>query len=224
MIRGAAFDFDGTLVDSNEIKRRAFFEVAAAFDPDGDLVRDTLDRQPSGDRYAIARSLATAIAERGPLPETQSAHDLAKSLADAYTAHCERAVSTCPPIAGAENALHRLAERRLPLFLITATPLEAVLPILRLRGLDRLFEGVYGGPATKLENLRQVSAEIGARPRDMVFIGDGEDDRRAAVAFGCVFIGVTPDETNRFEHPPGRQIRDLQDLPGLLEEIDREAS
>ncbi len=221
MIRSAAFDFDGTLVDSNEIKRRAFFEIAAGFDSEGDLVRNVLDRQPSGDRHAIARSLATAIAERGGLPEAQSVHDLAKSLADAYTAHCERAVSACPPIAGAENALQRLVERGLPLFLITATPFEAVLPILRFRGLDRCFDGVYGGPASKLENLRQVSARIGARPRELVFIGDGEDDRRAAAAFGCAFIGVTPDGASRFESPPGRQISDLHDLPGLIEEIDR---
>lgn len=223
MIRSAAFDFDGTLVDSNEIKRRAFFEIAAGFDPDGELVRDILDRQPSGDRHAIAQSLATAVAERGSLPKAHSVQSLAKSLADAYTAHCERAVSACPPIAGAKNALQRLAERGLSLFLITATPLEAVLPILRCREFDRFFDGVYGGPASKLENLRQASAKINARPRDLVFIGDGEDDRRAAEAFGCVFIGVTPDGTNRFERPPGRQISDLQDLPRLLEEIDREA-
>lgn len=223
MIRSAAFDFDGTLVDSNEIKRRAFFEIAAGFDPDGELVSDILERQPSGDRHAIAQSLATAVAERGSLPEAHSVQDLAKSLADAYTAHCERAVSACPPIAGAENTLQRLTERGLPLFLITATPLEAVLPILRCRGFDRFFDGVYGGPASKLENLRQISAKISTRPRDLVFIGDGEDDRRAAVAFGCVFIGVTPEGADRFERPPGRQIPDLQDLPRLLEEIDRDA-
>lgn len=222
MIRSAAFDFDGTLVDSNEIKRRAFFEIASGFDPEGDLVREVMARQPAGDRYGIARSLAAVIAARGALPEGQSAQDLAKSLADAYTAHCERAVSACPPIAGAEHALERLTERGLPLFLITATPLEAVLPILRNRALDRYFQGVHGGPVSKLESLRQISAGMGARPRELVLVGDGEDDRQAAAAFGCIFIGVAPHGTSRFAHPPGHQISDLQGLPGLLEEIDRE--
>jgi phosphoglycolate phosphatase-like HAD superfamily hydrolase len=224
MIRGAAFDFDGTLVDSNEIKRRAFFEIAGEFDPEGEVVREVLDRQPSGDRYDVARALAAEFSARAALPADGSVEDLAKSLADAYTAHCEHAVSVCDEIAGATDALARLAARGLPLFVNTATPREAVLPILRRRGLDRFFAGVYGGPSSKLENLRDIAARVGARPPELLFVGDGEDDRRVAAAFGCAFVGVVPDAGSRFERLPERRIRDLEGLPRLVDEIAGEPS
>jgi phosphoglycolate phosphatase-like HAD superfamily hydrolase len=219
MIRCAAFDFDGTLVDSNEIKRRAYFEIAREFDPDGEVVREVLDRQRSGDRYHVARALAAELAARAALPGARCVEDLAKSLADAYTVHCERAVSTCDEIPGATDVLARLAARGLPLFVNTATPREAVLPILRRRGLDRFFDGVYGGPSSKLENLREIAERVGASPPELLFVGDGEDDRRVAAAFGCAFVGIAPDAEGRFEHPPERRIPDLLELPRVLDEI-----
>ncbi len=219
MIRCAVFDFDGTLVDSNEIKRRAFFEIAREFDPDGELVREVLDRRPSGDRYHVARGLAAELATRGALPGACCVEDLAKLLADAYTAHCERAVSACDEVAGATDALARLAARGLPLFVNTATPREAMLPILRRRGLDRFFAGVYGGPSNKLENLRDIAERVGARPRELLFVGDGEDDRRVAAAFGCAFVGVVLDVGGRFERAPERRIPDLLELPRVVDEI-----
>jgi len=224
MIRGAAFDFDGTLVDSNEIKRRAFFEIAREFDPEGEAVREVLSRPGSGDRHHVARALAAELAARAALPDARPAEEFAKSLADAYTAYCERAVSACDEIAGATDALARLAARGLPLFVNTATPLEAILPILRRRGLDRFFEGVYGGPSSKLENLREIAGRIGARPRELLFVGDGEDDRRVAAAFGCAFVGVAPEAGGRFEEPPERRIRDLAELLRVFEEIAGEPS
>jgi len=224
MIHAAAFDFDGTLVDSNEIKRRAFFEIAREFDPEGGVVHEVLERRPSGDRYHVARALAAELAARGALPGARCVEDFAKSLADAYTEHCERAVSACDEIAGATDALARLAARGLPLFVNTATPLEAVLPILRRRGLDRFFDGVYGGPSSKLENLREIAERVGARPRELLLVGDGEDDRRVAAAFGCTFVGVAPDAGGRFEQLPERRIPDLVELPRVVDEIAGEPS
>ena len=52
MIRCVAFDFDGTLVLSNEIKGGFFFEVASNF-PGGKSCMESILLDQSGDRYAI---------------------------------------------------------------------------------------------------------------------------------------------------------------------------
>jgi len=219
MIRAVVFDFDGTLVDSNEIKRNAFFEVARELDPTGSAVRSALARCPSGTRHQVARALAAELEARGALPDGRAVEEVAKSLVEAYTSRCEEAVSACAEIPGAGRALRELAARGLPLFLATATPLDAIRPILRRRGLEACFDAVYGAPASKRENLGRLLEQAGLRPAELLVVGDGEDDREAAGACGCPFVGVVRRGPGQFRRQPERRIADLEGLPGLLDAL-----
>lgn len=132
----------------------------------------------------------------------------------------EGIASLCDGVAGAAEALAGLSERGLPLFLNAAPRAQDLLPLLRQRGLDHLFDGVYGGPASKLDNLRELAERVGAHPSELLFVGDGEDDREAATAFGCVFVGVGSDDAGRFLREPQRRISHLSELPRILNELD----
>lgn len=220
MIRCVALDFDGTIADSNEIKQSAYFEAVKHLDPSGDSVRAARARFPLGDRYRVTRAIAEELLARGAKGDPLPPEDLARSLAEAYTEYCERAVSVCAEIPGARAALGELFERKLPLFVNTATPRGAVLPILRRRGLDHFFAGVYGGPASKLENLREITACAGVRPEALLFVGDGEEDRQASAHFGCPFVGIAPvGRGRRFEVKPDRCLPDLRRLARVVAEI-----
>jgi beta-phosphoglucomutase-like phosphatase (HAD superfamily) len=65
-IRCVAFDFDGTLVDSNAVKRQAYFEAARREDPSGQLVAAVLAELPQGDRPSPARGGAAGGGGRAP--------------------------------------------------------------------------------------------------------------------------------------------------------------
>jgi N-acetylneuraminate synthase len=218
-IRCVVFDFDGTLVDSNEIKRRAYFEVAREFDSEGELVQRAMDRCSDGDRYQITRVLAADLSRRGLLSAERSTEDVAEQLADAYTNYCIRAISECDEVAGATEALRQLNQHGIPVFVNTGAPAGAVLPIMKARELDQYLAGVYGSPASKLENLLLIADQLGLRPEDVLAVGDGEGDREAAAAFGCTFVGVAPKGVEAFSVEPHHRIPHLLELPELLAKL-----
>jgi phosphoglycolate phosphatase-like HAD superfamily hydrolase len=223
MIRCAAFDFDGTLVDSNAIKRRAFFEVVADCDPDGSVVAEVLDEIRPGDRYAVTREIARLLGERGALPAAPDAAASARTWAEAYTRRCEEAVSKCPEIPGATAALEWLAARGIARYVNSATPEEPLRRVLQRRSMTHHFRTIFGGPRSKLENLARICEHAGSDVAELLFVGDGEDDRSAAAAFGCHFAGVVRPGPRRFTREPRDRIDDLSELAGVVERLQEQA-
>ena len=54
----------------------------------------------------------------------------------------------------------------------------------------------------------------------MLFVGDSEDDRKAALEVGCHFVGVVLGDKPRFFHPPPEiQISDLFQLQPIVKTL-----
>lgn len=218
MIRGVVFDFDGTIVDSNEIKRRAFFESTAPWDPTGAAVEAALSAPEPGDRFDVLARVARELSAAGTAPSGRSAEAFGRALAEAYGRICEDAIAAAEEIPGALEALAWLQARGVPRFISSATPEAALARVVVLRGLRPLFDGVYGRPASKPEHLAEIASRTGAAPGELLLVGDGEDDRRAALGFGCRFVGVVR-EPGRFAAAPEHRVDDLRGLPALCERI-----
>jgi phosphoglycolate phosphatase len=219
MIRGVVFDFDGTIVDSNEIKRRAFFEATAAWDPTGAAVEAALADPDPGDRFDVLGRVARELAAAGAAPPGRSPEAFARVLAREYGRICEDAIAVAEEIPGALAALTWLRARGVPRFVSSATPEVALEPVVARRGLRPLFDAVYGRPASKLEHLGRIAGRTGAAPGELLLVGDGEDDRRAARGFGCLFAGVVRGPGGRFAAAPEHRMEDLRGLPALCERI-----
>jgi phosphoglycolate phosphatase-like HAD superfamily hydrolase len=183
MFRIIVFDFDGTLVDSNKLKREAFLRFARR-DPGGEARMLRLLDETDGDRHAI---LAAYIGERnGSVACDVAVHDAVAT----YSAAVDAAVAAAPERPGASNLLERLRRAGLRLVLSSATPRENLVGILARRGWVNRFDVIADNPSRKADTLRELLSSSGVKATGLAVVGDGHDDRASAEAVGCPFYSV----------------------------------
>jgi phosphoglycolate phosphatase-like HAD superfamily hydrolase len=176
-----AFDFDGVLVDSNDIKRDCFLKVAGLYD---DSIRDRFDRyckdHPGETRFEKMRWLSRAVNETTDVTSEE--------LIDQYT-YCVRSALLH---ADRVEALEELKKRNpnISWSIVSAAPENELKWYIEEVGWSNLFEdGVHGAPRIKKTVFKN---EFDAEEREeMVFFGDSESDYRIAEALDIKFVFVS---------------------------------
>lgn len=224
MLKCVVFDFDGTLVDSNEIKRDTFFEIARPWDSSDEVVNEVFANWPAADRYVKTQKIAEGLLNRNLLPQGASLKEWGARLADDYTNQCEDSISRCPEMPGAAQALSELSAKGLFLYVNSATPVEPLLRLLNLRHWLHFFQGVYGSEMSKADNLVKIARQSGVAPHNMVHVGDQRDDKCGAELFGCHFVAMAAINSGPIGNESALVIKDLRELYDLLIKIDSEAS
>ena len=100
------FDFDGTLVDSNEIKREAFFTVSDHLSSSQEIMFEILNMTDLGDRYDIFNRYSKRLNEEFKFLIDED------FLVEKYSAICEENVSLAESILGFEIFLGNIPESR----------------------------------------------------------------------------------------------------------------
>ncbi|OGG48349.1 hypothetical protein A3D66_02185 [Candidatus Kaiserbacteria bacterium RIFCSPHIGHO2_02_FULL_50_9] len=90
---------------------------------------------------------------------------------------------------GWKEALAEL-QKRIPLYLNTATPRETVLESLHALGVASFFKAVYGRPGTKVENINKICAAEGVLPQKILFVDDQMGGWEAAKETNVQFVGM----------------------------------
>lgn len=180
-LRALVLDFDGVIVESNDVKSEAFNDVFARFPEHAEAMMAFHHANVSLSRYAKF----DALLER--MGRTADAQLRAELAADFSARTLERVVRV-PLVPGAEAFLRDFA-MRVPLYLASVTPAEDLDAILERRGLRRWFRGVYGCPPwTKPEAVRDVLRREGCAAHEVALIGDSAGDQRAAAQTGVEFV------------------------------------
>jgi phosphoglycolate phosphatase-like HAD superfamily hydrolase len=219
MIKAVSFDFDGTLVRSNAIKRKAYYEATKTLGHRGALGR-VLSSTP-GDRRAVLRNFIEELAGKGIVPGRRK-KECVESLVRAYTRICVSRISACPEVAGASKALAALRRSGKKLFLNSATPLAGLLPILEKRKWRGHFDGIYGAHGKKAAYLRKIMAKCAIGTAELLHVGDGEDDRLAAEEVDCHFLAVKR-RRPPFAVPPEREVANLASLAREIGNMEQES-
>jgi len=207
-----AFDFDGTLVDSNAIKRDAFFEVLRGFPDALKLLDDLLKADPAQTRQTIFSKIAHHLHPHPP----EKAAQWAAQYIDKYGEMTETMVAASPEIPGAVAEMDRLSGLGYKLALVSATPTQALNAILERRGWANKFCAVYGAPSTKAQNLHTLSKSLDISARQIVMVGDRDNDFKGAAEFGCRFIGLIRPDSD-FKATPHYAVNHLAELNATIQ-------
>ena len=215
-VRAIAFDFDGVLVESAEVKTNAFRAMFAMEGPA--VVRD-----------AVAYHVAHGGVSRMEKLRYVYAHILRRPLSEQHLqALCEQfqqlvlePVIRAPWVEGALEALKILRRRNHPLFVVSGTPEEELCLILQRRGALRYFEAVYGSPRGKADLLRWICATRGYQGPEMLMIGDSVTDYEASQVVGARFLARARAEQAAQWEPYGvLSVPDLRSLFPIIAQGD----
>lgn len=217
-LKAVILDFDGVIIESVDIKTRAFRLLFQ--DHPNHLERIV---QLHRDNTGLSRYEKFRIIYRDYLKKPLSEKEVTR-LDRTYSNLVVTEVLSCPFVPGAQEFLAH-AVGHWPLFVVSGTPHDELGDIVRRRGLGRYFRQVYGSPRSKKDLLREILSDNGWRSRDIVFVGDGLADFRAADAVEVPFVGRVPIGTaNPFPTSVRWVISDLQDLMNRWKTIVAELS
>ncbi len=178
------FDFDGTLVDSNPIKHRAFEICFERFPEQRKRILEYCCGNPHVTRDLKFRHVVEQILR---LPYTAR---IETHLHRRFGALTTRQIIRAPALSGAEEFLRAWFPRK-RLALLSSTPQRPIEKILEGRKWRSYFHIVRGAPVDKADWLKElIRDELSGDPDRVLFFGDTPDDRESARSAGCPFVGV----------------------------------
>ena len=212
MLTTLILDFDGVVVESLPLKSAAFKKIFS-FTPEhlDEIIAFHLENGGMS-RYDKFRHIYANILHEPLTPEQE------ERLAGEYVGLIFESMLTVPYVEGARELLEDCS-RRLPLYIVSATPEGEMLEITRRRDLTKYFVRIYGSPKTKAECIREILEETGASPDEGLFVGDAPNDWQAAYETGVrVVARIPPGDPDRFAGRPGveRIVANLHDLREYL--------
>ena len=146
MIRHLVFDFDGTLVPSNALKRDTFFACVNHVDGAAAFIHSMLLVDPTRDRYTVFSELAEQFPECGD----------ADALALEYASICHERIVAMLKEGGPDDLFRLLRSKGLGLHLSSGTPRDALVGIIQDADWQSLVDSIHGAPTSKSQTLQAL--------------------------------------------------------------------
>lgn len=175
-------DFDGVIVESTDIKTQAFAELFQEYPEHLPAILRHHRENLGVSRY---KKFAWIYKELLKKPVTETLLD---ALGARFSQIVYEQILRAPFVPGARETLAACASRDVPVFIISGTPHDELTRILEARGLLPYVTQAWGTPTEKREAIRHIRSRFGFDPSEMLFVGDGMSDYRAATGEGIPFL------------------------------------
>lgn len=179
--KAIAFDFDGTLVESIEMKTEAFRELFSEQPEKWEEIREYHLTNEGISREVKIPYIYREILNMRLSPKRN------QYLVDKYSVMVYEKMLSAPFVEGAYELLStgRGARKQ---FIASGTPQSELRRIFDERDLSKFFDGVYGSPESKVQIVKSCSEKMNIPTDEMLFVGDAQSDYDAAISLGMDFV------------------------------------
>ena len=183
--KAIVFDFDGTLVDTFEIKTKAFGEMYQKY---GDKIHKKVINYHTKNE-GINRELKFKFWHKNYLNKTLSSKAL-KALSNKFSNLVKEQIISAPFIDGAYDFLLKASKNK-KLFVASSIPDSELKQLLKNKGILNFFKKTYGYPKNKISILKTIiSDDDKLSKNNIIFIGDTKIDYLASLETKVRFVGV----------------------------------
>lgn len=203
------FDFDGVLVESTDVKTKAFATLYAGYGPEIERQVVSYHEEHAG----ISRFKKFRYFQEVLLGTPYSDSD-GEALSTRFSQLVVDAVVDAPFVAGAEEFLDA-QKGRMPMFVASGTPDDELHEIVQRRGMVSYFVSVHGTPSTKGQIINNLLESYAFDRNRVLMIGDAVADLEGAHQAGVCFLGRVSGGRNPFSTDID-VIPDLRALPARL--------
>lgn len=215
MIKAIIFDLDGVILESADIKTKAFRRLFERDFPNkvDTIVKYHIDNMGIS-RYIKFKYIYRHILKMSLSPEKE------EGLSKEFSRIALEEILHTPFVPGALEFI-RARHEKYCLGIVSATPDKELQYIIEKRGLFDYFREIHGYPPGKADIIRDMLSRYQWLPQEVVFVGDAQNDREAASETGLHFVArvnLGCDSLFNSKH----KIRDLNALDSVLSIIVKE--
>lgn len=174
-------DFDGIILESEQAKSQAFYECFSIFPEYIDQIMAYHHDNMAVSRYDKFEYIYKEIVKKEYTKEERN------WVARRFNDIVFQKVVESPPIPGVFEFLDTFS-KLVPIYVVSSTPTEELIKVLEALDIVTYFQKVYGTPPEKAMILSKVLRETGIEPSETCFIGDTNEDLKAAQANQIPFI------------------------------------
>ena len=210
MIKAIIFDFDGVIVDSVDIKTKAFGELfeEEGKDISGKVVEYHLNNTGVS-RFDKFRYIYKNMLNR------ELSDEKFNELCSRFESLVTDNVIKAPFIKGAKEFLEGHSGEY-SCFVASATPQKEIEDIILKKGIGGYFRGIYGAPFKKSDAVKEIISKQRVKPGEVLYAGDAMSDYNAAKGSSVNFVAVADEDSAIFSGVNCLKIKDLSGFHSLV--------
>ncbi len=180
------FDFDGTLIDSRNIKKKnyvkAFEEIFNTGEANREIIEESFERTAGASRFFQLSHTLSAL-------NIQAKDEEKQRWSNVYSSINKKELKQLSEFPSVRKVLDQLGKNGYELFLTSGVPYEELIHEIEIRGLREYFKEINGGGKSKfLKEIKRKGFD------HILLIGDTDYDKKTAEDAGALFYKVESDK------------------------------